>query len=502
MSYGPHPTSTPRHLARRSIFAVATVTVLALGAAMPAGATTPVDVDAKTKLTKVSHDPYTNPNAYHQTELEPDTYAWGDTIVGVFQTGRFSDGGSSNTGYATSTDGGATWTHGFMPKTTVYADPVGPYARISDPSIAYDAKHDVWIANSLIVDVKNVLIVNRSVDGGVTFKKPVIVSTPTGSSDYDKNWIACDNWATSPHYGNCYVEVDDFTAGDLVLMFTSTDGGKTWTKSDVAAAHGLGGQPVAQPDGTVIVPFSGDFANVQSLVSTDGGDTYKGPFAVSSTTDHSVPFMRAPPLPSAEVDGNGKVYVVWQDCRFRTGCSTNDIVMSTSKNGKDWSEVVRIPIDPVSSTVDHFTPGLGVDADTAGGSAHLALTYYYFPTDSCTFETCKLFAGFVSSIDGGAHWSDVKKVLGPLSLAWLPSAGGRFVGDYISTSFMGGRAWPVIANATEGTCTLGQVDSCREFMVAPKNGLAVTGGVIPIGPEQPVTDARSDHAQPEHPRAF
>jgi hypothetical protein len=38
-----------------------------------------------------------------------------------------------------------------------------------------------------------------------------------------------------------------------------------------------------------------------------------------------------------------------------------------------------IPIDPVSSTVDHFIPGLAVDRRTAGGSAHLGLGYYFYP---------------------------------------------------------------------------------------------------------------------------
>lgn len=464
--------------------------------------TVPDDSVAKVDLTRVSRDPFKNTSAYHRTELEPDTFAWGDTIVAVFQTGRYPDGGSTNTGFATSVNGGSSWTHGFMPGTTSQAKPPGPYARISDPVIGYDAKHDVWLANSLTVDTKNSLIVNRSRDDGLTWAKPIVVSTPSGSSDYDKNWIACDNWKSSPHYGNCYIQVDDFGAGNLMKMFTSSDAGKTWSEADVANASGLGGQPVAQPDGTVIVPFSANFGSVQSLVSEDGGDTYAGPYQVAATIDHSVPFMRAPPLPSAEIDGSGKVYVVWQDCRFREGCATNDIVMSTSKDGENWSAVQRIPIDGVRSTVDHFTPGIGVDTSTKGSSARLALTYYYFPTDNCSLDTCRLFAGYVSSTDGAANWSEPQQVLGPLKLQWLPDAGGRFVGDYISTSIMNDRAFPVIANAKRGDCTLGEVRSCREFMVAPTNGLAINGGSVPIGVDQPVTDARSGPAWPTAPRAF
>jgi len=499
LTAGTTSAATPRSTAEID---AATVAKVASAVALDTPSSVPDDRVAKVDLSRVSRDPYANTSAYHRTELEPDTYAWDDTIVAVFQTGRYPDGGSTNTGFATSVDGGSTWTHGFMPRTTGQADPPGPYARISDPVIGYDAKHDVWLANSLTVDAKNSLIVNRSVDGGLTWSKPVVVSTPTGSSDYDKNWIACDNWTSSPHYGNCYVQVDDFGLGNLMSMFTSSDGGKTWSEADVASASGLGGQPVAQPDGTVIVPFSANFGGVESLVSEDGGESYDGPFQVATTIDGSPPFMRAPPLPSAEVDGNGRVYVVWQDCRFRDGCSSNDIVMSTSKDGENWTAVQRIPIDGVGSTVDHFTPGIGVDVSSQGASARLALTYYYFPTNDCSFDSCRLFAGYVSSTDAGSHWSEPKQVLGPLKLNWLPDAGGRFVGDYISTSFMNDRAFPVIANARRGDCTLGQIRSCHEFMVAPTNGLSVTGGTLPIGVEPVLTDTRSGPAWPAFPRTF
>src|SRR2546430_6571847 len=57
----------------------------------------------------------------------------------AFQSGRFFDGGSSDIGWATSTDNGANWTNGFFPCTTPYSNPPGTYARSSDPSVALDA---------------------------------------------------------------------------------------------------------------------------------------------------------------------------------------------------------------------------------------------------------------------------------------------------------------------------------------------------------------------------
>jgi hypothetical protein len=164
--------------------------------------------------------------------------------------------------------------------------------------------------------------------------------------------------------------------------------------------------------------------------------------------------------------------------------------------------VTRVPIDPVGSTVDHFTPGIGVDPTRQGRRARLALTYNYFPTDDCTLQTCRLFQGFVNSVDGGRHWSEPVKLAGPMGLEWLPDAGGRFVGDYVSASFVGRRAITVFARATESICTVSDVGSCNEDMVAPKGGLPVRGGSIPLGTEPafPASPDQDDAAV--YPRIF
>jgi hypothetical protein len=429
----------------------------------------------------ISTDPYTNLSSYHQTEVEPDTYSFGSTIVAAFQVGRFSDGGSSNLGYATSTDNGATWTSGFLPSTTVYATPPGPWARISDPSVTYDAKHDAWMVVGLVLDTfvsPHGLVVNRSTDGGLTFQDPVTVSLNQGS--YDKQWMTCDNTPTSPFYGNCYVEWSGNTG---ITMSRSTDGGLTWANSSTPFAGGSGGQPVVQANGTVVVAYNG--SGMQDLISTDGGLTYTGPHTIATLQTHLVAgSLRAVGgLGSAEVDAAGTIYFVWWDCRFRSGCSSNDIVMTTSTDGLTWTPVVRIPIDLPTSTADHFLPGIGVDHTTSGATAHLGLTFFFYPNASCSSSTCKLEAGYISSGDGGATWSRAATLEGPIRLTWLPfTTLGYMVGDYISTSFgSNGRAYPALANATTTTsCTTSTLGSCHEFMVTARNGLPVKTGTVRV----------------------
>jgi hypothetical protein len=402
----------------------------------------------------IGSDPYTNTSSQHKTQVEPDSFGYGSTIIAAFQTGRFFDGGASNIAWATSTDAGRHWTTGVLPGTTGYEG--GPWARISDPAVAYDPEHDVWMISTLAFGnfskqngAPSAVLTSRSTDGGLTWQGPVTVSLGP-SSFYDKNWIVCDTWAQSPHYGNCYTEWDDNGLGNRLLMSTSTDGGLTWgpALSPTGNPSGLGGQPVALPNGTVVVPYSVNDAAIGSFRSTDGGSSWSNATVVSPITDHNVAGgLRTSPLPSAEVDADGKVYVVWQDCRFRAGCSSNDIVMSTSTDGLVWTPVVRIPIDLVTSTVDHFIPGLGVDRASSGSAARLALGYYYYPVANCG-SNCQLTAGFISSQDGGATWSPPTQISFPMNLSWIASTSqGRMVGDYISTSFAGGKAHPVYSIA-------------------------------------------------------
>src|SRR3954453_7358888 len=234
--------------------------------------------------TPISDDPYTDGGSRHQhkTQVEPDSFAFGQTIVALTQSGRwYGGGGSSNLVFSSSQNGGRTWTTGGLPGTTVNPTPPGPLPRISDRSIAYSAQDDAWLALGLGIDQSgdgHILLVDRSTDGGVTWANPVIAGTAPGTF-WDKTWVGCDNWPQSPHYGNCYIEFDDNSAGNLVTMVTSTDGGLTWGSLHSVGASGLGGQPVALPNGTVVVPYTANYSAVEAAVSTDGGNSWTNHFA-------------------------------------------------------------------------------------------------------------------------------------------------------------------------------------------------------------------------------
>jgi hypothetical protein len=409
---------------------------------------------------RISTDQFTNPTSQHATQVEPDTFAFGNTIVAAFQSGRFFQGGASDISFATSINGGATWTTGNLPGITKVQQSGSPYDRVSDPTVAFDAAHQVWMIASLPIVNSSApipaVLVSRSTDG-MNWQAPVTVGGPSTSPD--KDWIVCDNTSTSPHFGNCYIEWDDFANNNRIQMNTSTDGGLTWgpSLSTADAVTGLGGQPLVQPDGTVIVPVNN--ANQSSLLafrSIDGGASWTATVKIADITDHLVASgLRTSPLPSAEMDGAGNVYVAWQDCRFRAGCTANDIVLSTSADGVTWTTPVAVPIDASSSTVDHFIPGLGVDRSTSGTTARLGLAYYFYPNTACTVTTCQLSVGFTSSANGGQTWTAAQTLAGPMTLSWLADTNqGLMVGDYISTSYVNGKAHPVFAVASANNATV------------------------------------------------
>lgn len=450
-------------------------------------------------LVKLSSDTFINSTGQHATEVEPDTYAFSSTIVTAFQVGRIFAGGAEALGFATSSNGGVTWTHGVIPGITIFQS--GASVAVSDPSVAYDALHGQWIIASIGVvqddasgnPLTEQVLVSRSPDG-VNWGGPIAVN-PVGF--YDKDWIVCDDTPTSPFYGHCYVQWRD---NGLNRSSTSTDGGLTWQAPVYTAdkVNGLAGQPLVQPNGTVITPIIKFLmTDMLSFTSTDGGISWTASTEISTITDHvEAGNLRSGPIPTAEIDGAGTVYLVWSDCRFRASCSSNDLVLSTSADGITWTAPARIPIDPITSTVDHFIPGLAVDHTTSGNTAHLTLTYYYYPVSACG-TACDLYAGFVSSQDGGQTWSAPVQLAGPMKTDWLPNtSGGVMVGDYISGSYVNGQPFAVFAAAAakSGSVFDEAMYTTALPMLPPTHLLRFSSQG-----EMPVPNAKSDHAPRDYP---
>jgi hypothetical protein len=409
-----------------------------------ADSTDRLSADCEIVSRRISVDPYSGGGAIHASEAEPDSFSWGSTVVAAFQVARFQNGGALNIGFAVSRDSGRTWTSGLLPSLTARSRPRGPFARASDPSVAYDAFHGVWLIASLAFsDNESALVVSASPDG-VHWSDPYVAGRKPNGQDgilFDKEWIACDNGAASPVRGRCYLSYSDIENVRLATQ-TSFDGGKTWSapaaSPDNAGRRGILGpaapapQPVSLPNGVLSVPlFDGE---IYVVVSVNGGGSFSPETLVAPSRFYSSNRLRSGPFPSAEVGAGGVAYMVWPDCGQRASCAGNDLVLSKSTNGLTWTPPAKIPLGPGNHVID----GLAADPDRPG---RVAVAYY-------TESTRKLDVRVAWSSDFGATWSR-QQLVSPERMPYtrIAQSNGAMVGDYISTSFAGGRAVAVFTLA-------------------------------------------------------
>jgi BNR/Asp-box repeat len=399
--------------------------------------------DCEVVSVELMRDPFGDPFSQHETAVEPDSFAAGRTIVSVFQVGRLVDGGADGIGFATSRNAGRTWRRGLL-------EGLG---HSSDPVIAYDAAHRRWLAATLGIGADGTeLRVSGSRDG-LRWAPPVRIQ---GDEDYDKEWIACDNGRASPFRGRCYLAYLGLAADRLAVRH-STDGGRTWSPPahPPAAARSFlnGAFPVVRPDGALVVLYTaygsvtGEAEQIAAVRSTDGGLSFSAPVTVSTLNPAQVWGMRAPPFVSAETDAAGTIYAAWQDC-LDALCAGSELVLGVSRDGVQWSAPRRLPVG--NPAVDYFVPGLAVDPATSGRTARLAVAYHSLE-QGCSLFFCRgVEVWLIRSADGGASWTPPRRLTAqPMPIGWIADTGlGRMLGDYISTSYVGGRPIAVFALAS------------------------------------------------------
>jgi hypothetical protein len=413
---------------------------------------------------RVSTDTLTTPGAQHASQVEPDAAASGSTIVSVFQVGRFFDGGAAAIGFATSVNAGRTWRSGLLPSLTTSSAPAGPATRATDAAVAFDATHDRWLAESLTLSTDSTAVVVSGSADGLTWDPPVTaisLARPQRGGDedtsLDKSWITCDNGATSPFKGRCYVAYTDFAQPGIasIGVQASSDGGSTWsTPVFVRVSVSVPGvQPVVRPNGQLMLVFLDQPSSIYAVRSDDGGATFSDERErIAGIQAHQrrlqSALLRVFPLPSVGVDGGGSVYVAWSDCRFRRGCVANDIVVSHSTSS-GWTRPRRVLVRGLGPTASQVLPGLGVDPTRQKSRARLALTFYTLRTADCSPSRCLLDVRMATSSNAGVRWSAAPRLNArAMRFGWLPStSSGRMVGDYSATEFAGNRAVGIFAMA-------------------------------------------------------
>jgi hypothetical protein len=406
-----------------------------------------VDADCETVSRQLSRDGGTDFEAQHQTQVEPDSASWGSTIVTVFQSGRFTNGGAESIGFSTSRNAGRSWQSGRLP---------GAFERVSDPVVAYDPVHKWWIATSLASEES--IAVHRSRDG-LTWRAPLEVEA--GGQEYDKEWISCDTWARSPFRGRCYLTYMNFTT-DTIETRRSTNGGLTWSAPETIDAERApalvnGPQVAVRPNGQLLLIFSVWGAplggnEIAAARSADGGASFAPPARVTELDAGELSWLRAPPFASIDVDSAGTVYVAWRNCDFSPQCS-GEIDMVRSADGVRWTTPVRLPTGVADGSVFYFLPAIAVDPATSGSSARLALLFHSMvPSATCdpSYGCFVVDVKLTTSSSGGGSWTRPQQLNAASMLpAWMADTSlGRMLGDYVAVSWVRGRPIPVFSLAS------------------------------------------------------
>ncbi|HVU75034.1 MAG TPA: sialidase family protein [Mycobacteriales bacterium] len=384
-------------------------------------------------------------------------------IVTGFQTGRDDAGGGVDNGFATSHDGGRTWVTGAMPGVTA-ATGNAAWPRASDAVVAWGPGETVYYS-SLVFDpsglnLRSGVVNSTSHDGGLTWDAPTVVQDDLGGGLNDKNWeVVDDSHAAGHHFGRLYV-VWDRVAG--VFTKYSDDGGVTWKPPSPVIVpltyqgQGIGSIPLVEPNGDLVVLFQSETAPPPvTEVGEDLGSAITGmtqmvaaraPGAGALPT--GAPIVFVPGVSAATYEGNvirgqragglldartdpttGRIYLVWEDSRFRTDPNNDVVIAHSDDEGLTWSAPSRVNGGPTGDEVDHYDPSVAV------GPGKEVRVMWRQRQENATANVAT-YASYVStwvarSADGTTFSAPLRVDAGTNDVRFAAySRGGAFQGDY------------------------------------------------------------------------
>lgn len=293
-------------------------------------------------------------------------------------------------GYATTLDGGDSWTTGYLPAVPSNGEPV-PYDLATDVGVAFANDGSVIVASLVFrrdIPTSPDLIVSRSDDGGLTFGAPQIVDRYLGAAPalilesrattiLDKPYLATDRvtgrmfvaWSRST-----YAEIPEtgpVPPGAIEpFLSRSDDNGLTWSSPErlVPLTRGPGvfflGLTVAAEGEVVLVGARGPGREYVVFRSEDGGDTWAAPEPIAPYPSGG--YLQQPALALWRVaDATHAALAV------PSGDASDGVSLFRSLDaGKTWSDPVEVA--PLVKPTTKRNPALAVEP----GSSRAILAFY------------------------------------------------------------------------------------------------------------------------------
>lgn len=315
------------------------------------------------------------------TQSETGSVAFGNTIVVAYNDSGSNSGGNRFTGYARSTDGGATFTD--LGALTASNNDAG------DPVLARDEVSGRIYLATLGFTTSGIQVF-RSNDNGLTFGAGVTAFTQAGAS-MDKEWITVDNFAGAGQ-GNVYLIGRDFGSSAGVVFTRSIDGGSTWSTPITIVSGNQGAFVTVNADHSVSVFWlqTGSPQTIRTRRSTDGGLTFGATTTVASLLTTGVNgdmgltrtaagggSFRSNAFPSVVSNPTqpGVIYVAYAD--NPAGTDKADVFFTQSNNyGATWSTPIVVNTDGTGR--DQWQPAIRI---TPNGQ-RLSVSWYDRRLDS------------------------------------------------------------------------------------------------------------------------
>jgi hypothetical protein len=371
-------------------------------------------------------------------------------LVGAYQVDRWSTVAAQGVVSVTSFDGGWSWKQA-VPRLSECSGNTG-FKRATDAwtTIAPDGTAYLvtlsMTGGSFEPGSANGVMVSRSDNGGTSWADPVVLARagdssfndlPSGTADPSDSRYVYVVWT-----GLTLLSDTDFVGPTFLRR--SSDGGRTWEPARAIYDPGLNSETTANkivilPDGTLVNIFaryrqSGAVVDLAAIRSTDKGITWSAPDVISSQQwagtkdpETGTPVRDGAQLPQAAADGQGTLYVSWQDSRFTNGVRDNIVISRSTDAGHTW--ITPAPVN-ADLTVPAFSSALAAQRDGTVG-----VSYYDFRGNTPDPATLPTDYWLVTSHDNGVTWTE-RHIAGPFDLATAPKVDrpvpSFYLGDYHS----------------------------------------------------------------------
>jgi hypothetical protein len=369
----------------RTVVLIVVLSAAGLLPAAPAAATPPPPLPVQNSGVVTRQDVAPQPGSEPDTVVEPDVAvdaAHPDVAIAAAHDGRFPDGGAVSISVARTADGGSTWHHRPVPRITRATG--GSYDRASDPVVAFGPDGTAYL--SVVVfdtapcpNSPSAVLVLTSPDGGRTWSRPHVAdSSSTCRTSEDKNWLVVDTSPQSPHLGRVYQFWTPFLS-DAAGRFVGARQAVRWSDDHARNWSAT----------SYLTPLNHETQNSQPMITASGAivDTYfdYGPATTAGDRRPGSAPHRDAGLAQQVVDNRGDIFASRSD-----------------DGGRTWRRIAQ-----VAANGGGFAPGVrcclfAANIDRSTGIMYVAFHGAGLGTTDPVF--------LAASTDGGRLWTNPVQV--------------------------------------------------------------------------------------------